>query len=136
MWAGAWEQDRRERTSSAPVRIKQGPSQIWTRWEDWARDTGRAGGDASASIARGKGEEEARKWDGRTHGEDTLDDKVMELLEGALVRFGERSGELLGGVGLCGLKGLAGEGEAAQEPHEALGRGALLLTLLVYNEEL
>ena len=71
-----------------------------------------------------------------TYGEDALDDEVVELLEGGLVRLGERGGELLGGVGLRGLQGLAGEGEPAEEPHEALGRGALLLGLLVLDEQL
>ena len=69
-----------------------------------------------------------------TDREDALDDEVVELLERGLVGLGERARELFGGVRLGGLERLAGEGETAEEPHEALSRGALLLALLVLDE--
>ena len=73
-------------------------------------------------------------WGGNTYREDTLDDKVVVLLERVLVALGEGGRELLRLVALRVLKGLAGEGEAAEEPHQALGRNALLLSLLVLDE--
>lgn len=58
----------------------------------------------------------------------------MVLLERVLVALGEGGRELLRLVALRVLEGLAGEGEAAEEPHQALGRDALLLALLVLDE--
>ena len=71
-----------------------------------------------------------------TDGEDALDDEVVELLESRFVCFCESRRELLGRIRLRCLEGFAGEGEAAQEPHQTLGGRALLLALLAHNEEL
>ena len=71
-----------------------------------------------------------------TDGEDALDDEVVELLERGFVRLCEGGRELLGRIRLRGLEGFAGEGEAAQEPHQTLGSRTLLLALLAHNEEL
>ena len=69
-----------------------------------------------------------------TDREDALDDEVVELFERCLVRARERGGELLARVCLRGEESLASEGEAAEEPHQALCRNALLLALLIFDE--
>ena len=70
-----------------------------------------------------------------TDREDALDDEVVVLLERRVIRLRERGGEL--GILVClrDLQRLAREREAAQEPHEALGRGALLLALLLLDAD-
>lgn len=71
-----------------------------------------------------------------THCEDFFDYEVVVLLQGRIVRIAERSGQLLRFVLLGDLQGLARERKAAKEPEQALGRGALLLVLLVFYEQL
>ena len=70
-----------------------------------------------------------------TDREDALDDEVVEFLECTLVRLAEGCRELLARAGLGGEESLAGERETTEEPHETLGRGALLLPLLVHDEK-
>ena len=69
-----------------------------------------------------------------THREDALDHEVVEFLERRLVRLAERCRKLGGLVLLGDLERLAGELQAAQEPHQTLGRRPLLLALFVLHE--
>jgi hypothetical protein len=71
-----------------------------------------------------------------TYSEDTLDYEVVERLKRGFIARCERGGKLGGRVLLCVQESLAGEGKAAEEPHQALGRGPLLLLKLVLDKRL
>ena len=58
------------------------------------------------------------------------------LSQARFVTLCERLGELCVGVCLCGVEGLIGEGEAAEEPHEAFCCRSFFIGLFVLGEEL
>jgi hypothetical protein len=58
----------------------------------------------------------------------------MECLEGNIVRFTKRDGQLLGRICLCTLERLAGELQTAKEPHQPFRRFSLLLAFLILHQ--
>lgn len=70
----------------------------------------------------------------KTNCKDTLDDKVVELFQGYLVRFTKCCSEFFGFGGLRVLESFARERQSSDEPHQTFGSSSLLLALLVLDE--
>jgi hypothetical protein len=68
-----------------------------------------------------------------TNREDTLDEKIVVRLEGAIVRLAKRVRKLLRRICLYILKTFTGEVLTAEEPKQPFRRCSLLLALLILH---